>query len=157
MRSSKQFSPWFLLHFLVQKCPIQPCQLVIKIFKGLSTPFDLSSWNLTHWLASMTSEAVGGHTTLELWKFFQWFNWNAKFLSSLKIVDLYGLRGHVTNICSKTCLCSTWVIVPIFWSRVHLHVRYLLLKKKNLHFHDVFGWSLSPPRKMECQENLVQG
>ena len=46
-----------------------------------------------------------------------------------------------------------------FFEVAHLHVRYLLLKKKNLHFHDIFGWALSPAlqSKMECQENLVQG
>lgn len=90
--------------------------------------FDLSSWNLT----SMASEVV----------------WNFRIF-----VTIWPQCSVVTSLALPNFLCLLFMSqifalkhvcvhesLSQFFEVAHLHVRYLLLKKKNLHFHDVFGW-----------------
>ena len=101
MRSAKQFSPQFSYKNVEYDFNIF---IVIKIFFQKENLCCLT-YQVETWLPwPLRSFGTSGF----LWQYDLsvqlWPTWPCRIFCV-----------YVTNICSKTCLC-TWVIVPIFWS-----------------------------------------
>ena len=124
MRSAKQFSPQFSYKNVEYDFNIF---IVIKFFFRKKI--------YTVWPIKLKLDLHGLWGRLELQDFCD--NMTSVFsCDQLGLAEFSVFTVYVTNICSKTCLC-TWVIVPIFWSSTFT-CPIFAIEEQNLHFHAAF-------------------